>query len=114
MQEVARSIGQHLNGYKVVITKSTVPIGTARLLEGILAEHGVENAGVASNPEFLAQGNAVELAVPCKRLGLKGEAISFDFHWCDNPTELKDPISLCTSGDSAPNRRFNYRCVWKR
>ncbi len=43
----------------VLVNKSTVPIGTARLLREILAEHGVENAGVASNPEFLAQGNAV-------------------------------------------------------
>ena len=58
-------------------------------------------------------GKALELAVPRKLLGLKGDAFSFDFHWCDNPTDLKDPISLCTSGDSAPNRRFNYRCIWR-
>lgn len=44
----------------VLVNKSTVPVGTARLLEGILQEHGVENFGVASNPEFLAQGSAVE------------------------------------------------------
>ena len=59
-------------------------------------------------------GNALELAVPRTLLGLKGDAFTFDFHWCDNPTDLKDPISLCTSGDSAPNRRFNYRCIWKK
>ncbi len=44
----------------VIVNKSTVPIGTARLLQRILAEHGAENVGVASNPEFLAQGKAVE------------------------------------------------------
>jgi UDPglucose 6-dehydrogenase len=44
----------------VLINKSTVPIGTARLLQQILSKHGVENFGVASNPEFLPQGNAVE------------------------------------------------------
>ncbi len=44
----------------VVINKSTVPIGTARRLEGILCEYGVPNAGVASNPEFLPEGDAVE------------------------------------------------------
>jgi UDPglucose 6-dehydrogenase len=44
----------------VVVNKSTVPIGTARLLEGIMQEHNAPNVGVASNPEFLAQGNAVE------------------------------------------------------
>ncbi len=44
----------------VVVNKSTVPIGTARLLEEILKEHGAENVGVASNPEFLPEGDAVE------------------------------------------------------
>ncbi len=44
----------------VLVNKSTVPVGTARLLENIMHEHGVENFGVASNPEFLAQGNAIE------------------------------------------------------
>lgn len=44
----------------VVVNKSTVPIGTARLLEGILREAGAENAGVASNPEFLPEGDAVD------------------------------------------------------
>ncbi len=56
----------------------------------------------------------LELAIPRTLLGLAGDALSFDFHWCDNPADLKDPISLCTSGDSAPNRRFNYRCVWRK
>lgn len=58
-------------------------------------------------------GKALELAVPRKRLGLAGDTFTFDFHWCDNPVELKDAISLCTDGDSAPNRRFNYCCIWK-
>lgn len=44
----------------VLVNKSTVPIGTARLLENIMIEHGVKNFGVASNPEFLAQGNAID------------------------------------------------------
>jgi UDPglucose 6-dehydrogenase len=44
----------------VIVNKSTVPIGTARELEAILKEHGAENVGVASNPEFLAQGKAVD------------------------------------------------------
>ncbi|MCP4428114.1 MAG: UDP-glucose/GDP-mannose dehydrogenase family protein [Chloroflexi bacterium] len=44
----------------VLVNKSTVPIGTARLLEKVMNEHGVKNFGVASNPEFLAQGSAIE------------------------------------------------------
>ena len=59
-------------------------------------------------------GNKLEIAVPKSLLKLKGNAFSFDFHWADNPNNLNDPISLCTSGDSAPNRRFNYRCIWSK
>ncbi len=44
----------------VLINKSTVPIGTARQLEAVLKQHQVPNAGVASNPEFLPEGDAVE------------------------------------------------------
>jgi hypothetical protein len=58
-------------------------------------------------------GNALEIAVPRKVLNLNENAFTFDCHWSDNPADLKDPISLCTNGDSAPNRRFNYRCTWK-
>ena len=61
----ARQLAELLKSRKettrvVVANKSTVPIGTARMLESILAEYGVANVGVASNPEFLAQGNAIE------------------------------------------------------
>ena len=59
-------------------------------------------------------GNALELAVPRAALGLGGDALTFDFHWCDHPLDLVDPISLCVNGDSAPNRRFNYRCIWSK
>ena len=44
----------------VLINKSTVPIGTVRLLERVLCEYQVSNVSVASNPEFLPEGNAVE------------------------------------------------------
>ena len=63
---------------------------------------------------FRVKGNELELSVPKRLLGLTGSSISFDFKWCDNPADLKDPISLCTNGDTAPNRRFNYRCIWKK
>ncbi len=43
----------------VLVNKSTIPIGTARHMEDIMKAHGVENFGVASNPEFLAEGTAV-------------------------------------------------------
>ena len=66
VDEVARDIGRYINGYKVVVTKSTVPVGTAaRVREAIeAAKAGTEReqfrCSVASNPEFLREGSAVE------------------------------------------------------
>ncbi len=59
--EVARSIAAHMNGPKLVITKSTVPIGTGRLIEKIADESGKKHlVSVVSNPEFLREGSAIE------------------------------------------------------
>jgi UDPglucose 6-dehydrogenase len=62
--DVARTIGRHLNGPKVVITKSTVPVGTAdKVREAIAGERrgkGEVAFHVCSNPEFLKEGAAVE------------------------------------------------------
>ncbi len=59
--DIAELLAKRQNKNRVVlVNKSTVPVGTARLLENVMREHGVENFGVASNPEFLAQGNAIE------------------------------------------------------
>ncbi len=44
----------------VLVNKSTVPIGTVRTLQAVMNGHKVENFGMASNPEFLAQGNAID------------------------------------------------------
>jgi UDPglucose 6-dehydrogenase len=61
VEDVARTIAQHMNGPKLVITKSTVPIGTGRLIERILDESGNGHKGsVVSNPEFLREGSAIE------------------------------------------------------
>jgi hypothetical protein len=57
--------------------------------------------------------NELELSVPRQLLGLTGDQFIFDFKWSDNPESLKDPISCCINGDTAPNRRFNYRFIWK-
>ena len=51
--DIATLLAERKNKNRVVlVNKSTVPVGTARLLERIMNEHGVENFGVASNPEF--------------------------------------------------------------
>lgn len=56
----------------------------------------------------------IELAVPRALMAWKSGPLTFDFKWADNPADLKDPISLCVNGDTAPNRRFNYRCIWSK
>ncbi|OLD96347.1 MAG: UDP-glucose 6-dehydrogenase [Gemmatimonadetes bacterium 13_1_20CM_4_69_16] len=58
--EVARTIGRHMNRPKVVVTKSTVPVGTAELVRAEIAKHTRVAFQVCSNPEFLKEGAAVE------------------------------------------------------
>lgn len=62
VREVAEAIGDHLNGYKVIVTKSTVPVGTGQMIEAIVRTRsgGHQEFDVASNPEFLREGSALE------------------------------------------------------
>jgi UDPglucose 6-dehydrogenase len=57
---VATAIGKAMNGYKVVVTKSTVPVGTADTVRDLIARETNQEFDVVSNPEFLKQGAAVE------------------------------------------------------
>jgi UDPglucose 6-dehydrogenase len=62
VKEVARTIGENLNSYKVVVTKSTVPAGTGKIVRQIIEQHSSEEHtfSIASNPEFLREGSAIE------------------------------------------------------
>ena len=57
---VAEQIGKAINGYKVIVDKSTVPVGTAQKVTNIIKQNTTYPFDVVSNPEFLKQGNAVD------------------------------------------------------
>lgn len=99
-------------GYDYLINKKVIDGNTTILMK--------YNPSNKKNPwveratlNYSCKGNELELAIPRKLLGLTGNAFTCDFKWCDNPTDLINPISLCTDGDTAPNRRFNYRFIWE-
>jgi len=60
VESVARTIGDHMDGYRVVVDKSTVPVGTADIVRSIIQERTEHPFSVVSNPEFLKEGAAVQ------------------------------------------------------
>jgi UDPglucose 6-dehydrogenase len=61
VEQAATSVAEYMNGYKVVVTKSTVPIGTGEHIRKLIGERKKTrtNFGVVSNPEFLREGAAI-------------------------------------------------------
>jgi UDPglucose 6-dehydrogenase len=59
IDEAARQVGRALDGYAVIVTKSTVPVGTADRIRAIVGAETQQPFAVASNPEFLKEGDAV-------------------------------------------------------
>lgn len=103
-------------GYDCLINRNVVNATTTTICR---YESKTSNALTSGSWSEIAQidygyrGKSLEVAIPRKLLGLEGNSFTFDFKWADNPADLTDPISLCTTGDTAPNRRFNYRCIWR-
>lgn len=62
VREVALGVARHMNGYKVVVTKSTVPMGTGAMIRRLIEENQTQRTpfSVVSNPEFLREGSGIE------------------------------------------------------
>jgi UDPglucose 6-dehydrogenase len=62
VEEVARSLAEYIDDYKVIVTKSTVPVGTGRWIGKLIGENQKKpiEFDVVSNPEFLREGSAIE------------------------------------------------------
>lgn len=63
VEAVAKTIGENLNNYKVIVNKSTVPVGTGKLVQDIVQKHLPDanlDFDVVSNPEFLREGSALD------------------------------------------------------
>jgi UDPglucose 6-dehydrogenase len=58
--EVAKQIGKSMNGYKVIVDKSTVPVGTSEKVRDVITKETSHPFSVVSNPEFLKQGAAID------------------------------------------------------
>lgn len=96
-------------GYDVLVNRNVSEEGIASVMKYVDGEWKEINKA-----RFAVDGPQMEIAVPASALGVAGKRASFDFKWADNTGELKDPISLCLHGDTAPNRRFNYRFIWEK
>jgi len=67
VKKAAKDIGKYMNGYKVIVNKSTVPVGTADMVKDIVLKNQIVKCdfSVVSNPEFLREGSAVkDFSVP--------------------------------------------------
>ncbi len=99
-------------GYDYVINRTVIDGNTTTISKYAPGSDG--SWQVVGELNYRLDWDKMEIAVPRALLGLMGDAVSFDFKWADNPADLKDIISLSLDGDTAPNRRFAYRFIWKR
>ncbi|WP_096156585.1 UDP-glucose 6-dehydrogenase TuaD [Bacillus sp. FJAT-45066] len=100
VKAVAKTIGENLNAYKVVVNKSTVPVGTGELVYNIVQENATDKTvefDVVSNPEFLREGSAIHDTMNMERAVIgatseKAAAIIEELHKPFNTTIVKTNV----------------------
>lgn len=104
VENAAREIAVAIDGFTVVATKSTVPVGTASRLAGIIAENCSDaNFAMVSNPEFLREGSAIEDFMRPDRviIGVDDERAKERMGLVYRPLSLRDAPVLFTSFGTA-------------
>ena len=100
----AQEIAENLTGFTVIVTKSTVPVGTARRIEAIVTKaNATADFEIASNPEFLREGSAIEDFMRPDRIviGLEGERAKEVMRQLYRPLSLRDAPLLFTDLETA-------------
>ena len=126
IDEVAKLIGRNLNGYKIILNKSTVPIGTAKRIKKIIKENQNDDNknydfDIVSNPEFLKEGEAVKDAFFPERIVIGSESkkaidimkklykpiINQDFGYAVNNTNKRNKVPILIT-DSTSSELIKY------
>ncbi len=99
---VAEGIGKHMNGPKVIVDKSTVPVGTAEKVRKAIAAHTKHEFEVVSNPEFLKEGAAIDdfmkpdrvvIGAPSEKSAAVMRELYAPFVRTNNPIIIMDVVS---------------------
>ncbi len=96
IQAVAKSIGENINNYKVVVNKSTVPVGTGNMVREIIEQHrktAIE-FDVVSNPEFLREGSAIKDTLEPDRIVIGASNQSAAMRLVELYAPLEKPIIM--------------------
>lgn len=100
--DVAKGIGTHMNGPKIIVDKSTVPVGTAAKVSAVIKEHTSFDFEVVSNPEFLKEGAAIDdflkpdrvvIGVSSEQAANKMKKLYAPFVRTNNPIIVMDVVS---------------------
>ncbi len=96
VKEAAKEIGQSMNGYKIIVNKSTVPVGTGDLVRDIVSQSykNSHDFDVVSNPEFLREGSAVEDALNPDRIIIGAPTKQVAFRLLELYSSLEAPMII--------------------